>query len=205
MTTFADHEVVHGGKTSLRMENIGKNQYRHCRHLAAAQAAAAPPVPHLLLGQDREPVARRSRGQGAHRRLADARSASRPSTPSRRRTGSTTTWSSTAWTTATAMLYLGSWYGKDGKMWWDDLQRRGDRPGQRAAPARLPGHRARRERHGLRGGARLTRRSWIRSCIPWRAYHEPPRDQADCRTRASRKASGCGSATTTRSSSTRTG
>src|SRR5579871_1095974 len=31
VTTFADHEITHGGKTSLRMENIGKNQYRHCR------------------------------------------------------------------------------------------------------------------------------------------------------------------------------
>ena len=31
VTTFADHEVVHGGKTSLRMESIGKNRYRHCR------------------------------------------------------------------------------------------------------------------------------------------------------------------------------
>ncbi|HLB76339.1 MAG TPA: hypothetical protein VJO72_04840, partial [Candidatus Dormibacteraeota bacterium] len=28
VTTFADHAVVHGGKTSLRMESIGKNPYR---------------------------------------------------------------------------------------------------------------------------------------------------------------------------------
>src|SRR5262245_16137614 len=31
VTTFADHEVVHGGKTSLRMESVGKSWYRHCR------------------------------------------------------------------------------------------------------------------------------------------------------------------------------
>jgi len=31
VTTFADHEVVHSGKTSLRMESIGKNEHRHCR------------------------------------------------------------------------------------------------------------------------------------------------------------------------------
>jgi hypothetical protein len=31
VTTFADHEVVHSGKTSLRMENIGQNQNQHCR------------------------------------------------------------------------------------------------------------------------------------------------------------------------------
>ena len=31
LTTFTDHEVVHSGKASLRMESIGKNQYQHCR------------------------------------------------------------------------------------------------------------------------------------------------------------------------------
>src|SRR5439155_8446562 len=31
VTAFADHAVVHGGKTSLRMESIGKSQYGHCR------------------------------------------------------------------------------------------------------------------------------------------------------------------------------
>ncbi len=31
VVTFADHQVVHGGKTSLRMENIEKNQNQHSR------------------------------------------------------------------------------------------------------------------------------------------------------------------------------
>src|SRR5207244_5736289 len=31
ITTFADHQVTHGGRTSLRMENVEKNQFRHCR------------------------------------------------------------------------------------------------------------------------------------------------------------------------------
>jgi len=31
ITTFVDHEIKHSGRASLRMENIGKNQYRHCR------------------------------------------------------------------------------------------------------------------------------------------------------------------------------
>src|SRR5207249_1649951 len=31
ITTFADHQVVHGGHTSLRMESVGKNATRHCR------------------------------------------------------------------------------------------------------------------------------------------------------------------------------
>ena len=31
VTSFADPEIKHGGKASLRMENFGKNQYRHCR------------------------------------------------------------------------------------------------------------------------------------------------------------------------------
>ena len=31
VTTFADHEIAHGGRTSLRMESVGKNEHRHCR------------------------------------------------------------------------------------------------------------------------------------------------------------------------------
>src|SRR5207245_3187231 len=31
VTTFADHDIVHGGKTSLRMESIEKNESHHCR------------------------------------------------------------------------------------------------------------------------------------------------------------------------------
>jgi len=31
VTTFADHQVVHSGKTSIRMEEIGKNQHQLCR------------------------------------------------------------------------------------------------------------------------------------------------------------------------------
>jgi hypothetical protein len=30
-TTFVDTDVKHGGKASLRMESIGKNEHRHCR------------------------------------------------------------------------------------------------------------------------------------------------------------------------------
>ena len=31
VTTFVDTEIKHGGKAALRMENIGKNEHRHCR------------------------------------------------------------------------------------------------------------------------------------------------------------------------------
>ncbi len=31
VTTFVDTDIKHGGKASLRMESIGKNQNRHCR------------------------------------------------------------------------------------------------------------------------------------------------------------------------------
>ena len=31
VTTFADSQIKHGGKTSLRMESVGKNEARHCR------------------------------------------------------------------------------------------------------------------------------------------------------------------------------
>ena len=36
------------------------------------------------------------------------------------------------------LLYLGSWSGKDGKLWWDDLRDRGNRVGERPAPAGCP-------------------------------------------------------------------
>jgi hypothetical protein len=118
---FADHEVVHGGKTSLRMENIGKNQYRHCRvaqpikliphreyhisvWLKTEKMAPADPEIKVLVPGPQEQIS----FQTFH-------------------TEGTQDWkrcdivfNSLEGTDAT--IYLGSWYGKDGKVWWDDLK-----------------------------------------------------------------------------------
>ena len=174
VTTFADHEVTHGGKTSLRMENIGKNQARHCR---IAQPITLQPHRQYRISfwvKTAEPVARRPRSEGADRRLRPTASVSRRSTPS-----ATQDWKHydlvfNSLDNSKAMLYLGSWYGKDGKMWWDDLNVEEiglvnvlRRPG---CPVTVRGENG----TAYRGGAGLRRRSSIPNCIPYRAYHEPP-------------------------------
>ena len=37
VSTFADHDVTHGGTTSLRMENVGQNDGQHCRIMQTVQ------------------------------------------------------------------------------------------------------------------------------------------------------------------------
>ena len=120
VTTFADHDVVHGGKTSLRMENIGKNQYRHCRisqplrlqphrqyHISVwvktEGLAPADPEVKVLNSEAQYSV----NFQTFH---ADG----------------TQDWKRydlvfNSLDHADARLYVGSWWGKDGKLWWDDL------------------------------------------------------------------------------------
>jgi hypothetical protein len=120
VTTFADHEVVHGGKTSLRMENIGKNRYRHCRlsqplklqphrqyHIScwvkSEGLSPADPEIKVLTSDSRQFIS----FQTFHVERAQD------------------------WTHydlvfnsldhTDARLYVGSWHGRDGKLWWDDL------------------------------------------------------------------------------------
>ena len=120
VTTFADHQVFHGGKTSLRMESIGKNQYRHCRleqpikllphrqyHISVwvktENMAPADPEIKVLVPTPQEQLS----FQTFH-------------------TEKTQDWKRcdvvfNSLEGGDASLYLGSWYGKDGKVWWDDL------------------------------------------------------------------------------------
>jgi hypothetical protein len=120
VTTFADHEVVHGGKTSLRMESVGKNRYRHCRlaqplelqphrqyHVScwvkSENLSPADPEIKILTSDSRQFI----NFQTFH-------------------TDRTQEWTHydlvfNSLDHTNAQLYVGSWYGKDGKMWWDDL------------------------------------------------------------------------------------
>jgi hypothetical protein len=120
VTTFADHEVVHGGKTSLRMESVGKNRYRHCRlaqplelqphrqyHISgwvkSENLSPADPEIKILTSDSRQFI----NFQTFH-------------------TERTQDWMRydlvfNSLDHAKAQLYVGSWSGKDGKMWWDDL------------------------------------------------------------------------------------
>lgn len=121
VVTFADHEVVHGGKTSLRMENIGKNQHQHCR---LAQALNLQPfrqyrVSFWLKTQGLSP------GDAEVKVLStDAQGAISFETI---HVAGTQDWKHYDVTFnslehTNGRLYLGSWSGKSGTMWWDDLQ-----------------------------------------------------------------------------------
>jgi len=120
VTTFADHQVVHDGTTSLRMESVGKNEYRHCR-------ISQP----LKLQPHRQ---YRISFWVKTENMVPTDPEVKVLTPDAQRGISFQTFRAKEtqdWTHydlvfnsldhGDALLYLGSWYGKDGKFWWDDL------------------------------------------------------------------------------------
>jgi hypothetical protein len=121
VTTFADHTVFHSGKTSLRMENIGKNEHRHCR---ISQPIKLTPFRqyHISVWVKTEKM---SPADPEVKLLAP--DSERFISFQTFRTEPTQDWKRVdlvfnSLNYATANLYLGSWYGKDGKVWWDDLK-----------------------------------------------------------------------------------
>jgi hypothetical protein len=120
VTTFADHEVVHGGKTSLRMENIGKNQYGHCR---LAQPLKLQPhrqyhISFWVKTQELSPA-------DAEVKVLTA-DAQRSICFQSFRAERTQDWKRydlvfNSLDNREGRLYLGCWSGKRGKLWWDDL------------------------------------------------------------------------------------
>jgi len=120
VTTFADHEVVHGGKTSLRMESFSKNQYNHCR---VAQPLKLQPHRQYHIS-----VWVKSEGlQGVEPEVkvltADAKYQISFQTF---HTDPTQDWKRydlvfNSLDNSDAMLYVGTWSGRGGKLWWDDL------------------------------------------------------------------------------------
>lgn len=121
VTTFADHETVHGGMTSLRMESIGKNQFSHCR---LAQPLKLQPHRQYRISfwvkTDRLSPA------DAEVKVLTADAQQAISFQSFRVAG-TQDWKHydlvfNSLTNQAGQLYLGSWSGKSGKLWWDDLR-----------------------------------------------------------------------------------
>lgn len=120
VTTFVDTDVKHGGKASLRMEGIGRNQHRHCRIMQVIKLqpfrqyhisvwikteGMSPADPEVKL------LKRASEGGISFQTF---------------RTERTQDWKRVdlvfnSMDNSEGNLYLGSWYGKDGKLWWDDL------------------------------------------------------------------------------------
>ena len=154
VTTFADHETVHGGKTSLRMENIGKNQYRHCR-LAQPLKLQPHRQYHISFWVKTDGL---SPADAEVKVLtADAQQLSFfPELSCRWHPGLEALRSGLQQLGyQEARLYLGCWSGKSGKLWWDDLRIEEIGLVNVLAPAGLPRDGAGRRWHGLRGGAGL--------------------------------------------------
>lgn len=121
VTTFADRDVKHGGQASLRMESIGKNEFRHCRvsqpiklqpwrlydvsvWIKTEEMAPADPEVKVLTADSGRSISFNTF-----------------------RVKQTQDWTQhhvvfSSLGNEDARLYLGSWGGKDGKVWWDDLQ-----------------------------------------------------------------------------------
>lgn len=121
VTTFSDREVVHGGKASLRMENIGKNEH----HLARLnQPLALKPyrqyrISFWLKAENLSPP-------DAEVKVLTSNASQSISFQTFHVDG-TQDWKHydlvfNSLENEKGLLYLGTWNGKSGKMWWDDLE-----------------------------------------------------------------------------------
>jgi hypothetical protein len=120
VSSFVDQESKHGGKASLRMENIGQNQYRHCR---ISQPIKLQPyrqyrisvwvkTENLSPADPEIKVLTANAQQGISFQTFHAEK--------------TQDWKHydlgfNSMGYSNALLYAGSWAGKAGKLWWDDL------------------------------------------------------------------------------------
>jgi len=121
VTSFADHAVVHGGTTSLRMESIGTNQYRHCR---LAQPLKLQPCRqyHISVWVKTENLS--PSDPEVKVLTSDAQHSINFQTFHAQRTQDWKRYDLVfnSLDNREGVLYLGSWSGKDGKLWWDDLR-----------------------------------------------------------------------------------
>ena len=120
VTTFADTAVVHNGKVSLRMENIGKNEARHCR--------VAQPIhlqPHRQYHVSVWVKTEKLSPADPEIKVLTTNAQSSISFQTFHVAG-TQDWKRydlvfNSLEAREGLLYLGSWSGKEGKLWWDDL------------------------------------------------------------------------------------
>jgi hypothetical protein len=120
VTTFADHTTTHGGGVSLRMQDIGRNAAQHCR---IQQTIRLQPHRHYRIS-----VWVRTEG------LAGVVPEVKLLTPDGSGAISYQTFHcepTQDWThydlvfnsldNTSGLLYLGTWSGTGGRIWWDDL------------------------------------------------------------------------------------
>jgi hypothetical protein len=121
VTTFADHDIVHGGKTSLRMQDIGKNEANHCR---ISQPLKLQPHRQYLISfwvktENLSP-------QDAEVKVLTA-DAGHSISFQTFHVEKTQDWKEyqlvfNSLDHNEGRLYVGTWNGKNGKLWWDDLK-----------------------------------------------------------------------------------
>ncbi len=121
ITTFADHQVTHGGSTSLRMESFSKNSAQHTR--------IAQPIKLHPYRQYRISVWVKTENlAGAYPEVKVLNQDASASVSFQTfHCDPTQDWkhydlSFNSLKTENANLYLGTWSGKSGKMWWADLK-----------------------------------------------------------------------------------
>ena len=172
VTTFADHQVTHGGHASLRMENIGKNPAQHARieQPIKLQPHRQYRVSFWVKTQDLD-------GPTPEVKILtpDAGTGISYQTFHCDRTQDWKHYDLTfnSLNNTSANLYLGSWYGKNGTFWWDDVSVEEiglvnvlRRPG---CPLTVKGE---------NGTVYVEGRDFEKvvdpELNPWRAYHDPP-------------------------------
>ena len=175
VTTFADHQVTHGGSTSLRMESFGKNPAQHTR--------IAQPIKLQPYRQYRISVWVKTENiVGAQPEVKVLnRDASSSISFQTFHCDPTQDWkhydlSFNSLNNVDANLYLGTWSGKSGKIWWADLKVEEmalvnilRRPG---TPVTVHGD-------GAASGTVYQEGKDFEKIVdtqlhPWAAYHEPP-------------------------------
>ena len=173
VTTFADHAVTHGGKASLRMENPGKNDGQHCRVM---QTVALQPHRqyHISFWVKTQDMAG---GFAPEVKLLTADGQSGISYQTFH-CDATQDWKHydlafNSLDNTKGLLYLGTWGGTTGKVWWDDFQM--DEVGL-VNVMRRPGCPV--TVRGEDGTAYEEGRDYSKivdpRLQPWIAYHDPP-------------------------------
>jgi hypothetical protein len=121
VTTFVDRQIAHGGKASLRIENVGGNSGRHGRVMQSIRL-----TPHRqyrisfwLRTENLTPV------KAEVMVLSDVGRV--PISFQTFRAAPTQDWTRydivfNSLEHPRVSLYLGSWNGRDGRMWWDDVE-----------------------------------------------------------------------------------
>jgi hypothetical protein len=120
VSTFADHDVVHGGRTSLRMENYPKNPGNHCR---IEQPLKLQPYRHYHISVWVKTEGLVGVSPEVKVLTADA---SQSISFQTFHVEQTQDWKRydlafNSLDHTECNLYLGTWGGESGKLWWDDL------------------------------------------------------------------------------------